>query len=152
MENRTIATLLSFDGTVPADHLHQCALQLDKLRSAVKGIYASVGAVGDSGAQQILVVGSADDGDAVEKLLTDHGLVCFAKRICPEFVREDGEPNEIAIWSRLLSRSPIDLDAQVDFPHSGSNMGPRAYRPNDEDILTVESPTAGLIRALAARS
>jgi hypothetical protein len=150
MNNPTIATLLSFEGIVPSDNLHQCALQLDELRSAVKGIYASVGAVGDSGAQQILVVGSADDGAAVETLLTSHGLECFAKRICPEFVREDGEPNEIAIWSRLLGRAPIDYDAQVDYPHS--NMGPRAYHFNEEDFPLVENPDAGLIRALANRS
>jgi hypothetical protein len=148
MNHRTIATLITFDGDVPADNLYACTAQLDKLRSGMKGLYASVGAVGDSGAQQILAVGSADDGDAVEKLLTDNGLTCCARRICPEFVREDGEPNEIAIWSRLLQRSRTDSDPQVDFPRS--NMGPRAYRPNEEDIFPVENPDARVARILAA--
>jgi hypothetical protein len=132
MINGTIATLISFDGNVPTDNLHACSSQLDKLRSGMKGIYASVGAVGDSGQQQILVIGSADDGDAIEKLLTSHGLTCVGKRTCPEFVREDGEPNEFEIWFRLLSKSPIDADAQVDYPDFKSNMGPKARYRNDE--------------------
>jgi hypothetical protein len=157
----TIATLFSFDGNVHEAAQHQCTSQLEKLRSNCKGLYASVGAVGDSGQQQILVIGSADDADAVEKLLSDYGLECVAKRNSPEFLDIKGEPDEFAICARLRGEFPGDLAESADYPYFPSDADDRHFNPfgkarqrnleNDIFVLT-ENPEAGLLRALAARS
>jgi|ERR1700733_14788520 hypothetical protein len=149
----TIATLFSFDGSVPESDQHQCASQLEKLRSNCKGIYASFGAVGDSGQQQILVIGSADDADAVEKLLSDAGLDCVSRRNSPEFLDVEGEPDEFAIGARLRGEFPGDMAETSDYSCGHYDHSGKARYDNLENIFMLkESPEAGLLRTLAARN
>ncbi len=121
--SQTIVTRITFDGTVPEQHMHRLSQELERLRSASLGIYANCGSSGDSGQQEIFIAGSHADADALAALLTANGLTAINRHECPDLVLADGSFDVYTFLSRAHAKmveapEPRYSTDWVDYPHA----------------------------------